>query len=75
MTFMLAPQALECAHPCVQVMDDVCALTHTDEIVAKLDRMHLAYKNLRKWFEEGVVMTQVLDPDLNCTSQQFVHQL
>jgi hypothetical protein len=37
----------------------VGVMTRADDFMLKLDRMHLAYKNLRKWFEEGVYMVQV----------------
>lgn len=36
----------------------VSAMTRADDFMLKLDRMHMAYKNLRKWFEEGVYMVQ-----------------
>ncbi len=31
-------------------------MTRSHEFVPRLDRMHMAYKNLRRFFEEGVYM-------------------
>ncbi len=61
---MVSTSVCVCVCVCVcpvQVMSDVGVLTHLDEFVSKLDRVHLAYKSLRKWFDEGVVMAEVRD--------------
>jgi len=37
----------------LEAVMNISSMTRADDFMLKLDRMHLGYKNLRKWFEEG----------------------
>ena len=57
----------------LQTVLDLSAVLRADEFLLKLDRMHLSYKNLRKWLEEGDFMvgevTQLQDSLSHVTQQ------